>query len=92
MRIKRNKHCKNVLLAIDKLHSTESILSKALTHAEISHEELVLRQKKWSKLEENIKMIESQRRDIEKNKLIKDGKKIKIDEMIKHTEKANDIK
>ena len=86
MRTKRNKHCKNVLLAIDKLHSTESVLSKALTHAEISHEELVLRQKKWSKLEENIKMIESQRRDIEKNKLIK------LDEMIKHTEKTNDIK
>ena len=92
MRIKRNKHSKIVLLAINKLHSTESILSKALAHAEISHEELVLRQKKWSKLEENIKMIESQRRDIEKNKLIKDGKKIKLDEMIKHTEKTNDLK
>ena len=42
MRIKRSKHSKIVLLAINKLHSTENILSKALTHAEISHEYLVL--------------------------------------------------
>ena len=43
MRIKRNKYSKIVLLAINKLHSTENILSKALTHAEIiSHEYLVL--------------------------------------------------
>ena len=42
MRIKRSKHSKIVLSAINKLHSTENILSKALTHAEISHEYLVL--------------------------------------------------
>ena len=43
-------------------------------------------QKKYRELKENIRMMNSQKSDTEKNNLIKEGKKIGINEVIKHNE------
>ena len=56
MRKKSKKHRKTVSLAGYKLNSIKNTISKALTHAEISHEELELvgnKTKKDSRLKEN---------------------------------------
>ena len=44
---------------------------------------------KKKKLKESIRMMNSQRTDIEKNYLIEESKKIGIDEVIKHNEFIN---
>ena len=43
-----------------------------------------MKKKKYRELKESIKMINSQRSDTEKINLIEEGKKIDIDEIIKH--------
>ena len=43
-------------------------------------------QKKYWELKENIRIMNSQKSDTEKNNLIKEGKKIGINEVIKHNE------
>ena len=58
------------MLARSKLNSIESKISKALTDNEISHEDfetIINEEKKYRELKESIRMMNSQRSDVEKN-------------------------
>ena len=75
---KKKKHNKIVILARCKLNSIESKISEALINSEISHEEfltIINEEKKYRELKESIRMMNSQRSDVEKNNLIEEGKK-----------------
>ena len=75
---KKKKHNKIVILARCKLNSIESKISEALINSEISHEEFLIiinEEKKYRELKESIRMMNSQRSDVEKNNLIEEGKK-----------------
>ena len=85
-RNKKKKHNKIVMLARSKLNSIESKISKALMDNEISHEDfdaIINEEKKYRELKESIRMMNSQRSDVEKINLIEKGKKIGINEVIK---------
>ena len=78
IRNKKKKHNKIVMLARSKLNSIESKISEALINNEISHEDFMTilnEEKKYQELKENIRMMNSQRRDVEKISLIEEGKK-----------------
>ena len=80
------------MLARSKLNSTESKISEALTKIEISHEDfmtIINEEKNYQELRKSIRMIYSQRSDTEKKYLIEEGKKIGIDEIIKHNKIIN---
>ena len=80
------------MLARTKLNGIESKISQALITNEISHEDFMTilnEEKKYRKLKETIRMMNSQRSDVEKVSLIKKGKKIGINEVIKHNEIIN---
>ena len=90
---KKEKHNKIVILAKNKLNSTESKISEALVNNEISHEDFMItinKEKKYRELKESIRMMPSQRIDVEKVSLIEEGKKIGINEVIKRNEIIND--
>ena len=92
IRNKKKKHNKIVILATSKLNSIESKISKALIDNEISHEDfetIINEEKKYRELKESIRMINSHRSDAEKVNLIEEGKKIGINEPIKHNEIIN---
>ena len=66
------------MLARSRLNSIESKISKALTDNEISHEDfetIINKEKKYWELKESIRMMNSQRSDVEKISLIEEGKK-----------------
>ena len=91
-RNKKKKHNKIVMLARSKLNSIESKISKALMDNEISHEDfetIINEEKKYRELKESIRMMNSQRSDVEKISLIEEGKKIGINEVIKCNEIIN---
>ena len=74
------------MLARSKLNSIESKISEALINKEISHEDFMTtinEDKKYRELKESIRIMNSQRNDAEKIKLIKEGKKIGINKVIK---------
>ena len=48
-----------------------------------------MKKRNYQELKEKIRMMESQRSDTEKIKLIEEGKKIDIDEIIKHNQIIN---
>ena len=80
------------MLARSKLNSMESKMCEALKNNKISHEDLMTiinEEKKYGELKESIRMVNSQRSDTEKNKLIEEGKKIGINEIIKRNEIIN---
>ena len=80
------------MLARSKLNSIESKISEALINSEINHEDFITiinEEKNYWKLKESITMMNSQRSDTEKINLIENGKKIGIDEIIKHSEIIN---
>ena len=80
------------MLARSKLNSIESKTSEALINNEISHEDFITifnEEKKYRELKETIRMMNRQRSDAEKNTLIEEGKKIGINEVIKHNEIIN---
>ena len=82
--MKRKKHNKIVMLARIKLNTIDRY--------EVSHEDfetIINEEKKNQELKENIRMINSQRSDAEKVKLIQEGKNIFINEAIKHNEIIN---
>ena len=69
-RNKKKKHNKIVMLARSKLNSIESKISEALINNEISHEDfmtIINEEKKYRELKENVRMMNSQRSDTEKN-------------------------
>ena len=77
-RNKKKKHNKIVMLARSKLNSIESKISEALINNEISHEDFMTilnEEKKYRELKESIRMMNSQRSDVEKVSLIEEGKK-----------------
>ena len=77
-RNKKKKHNKIVMLARSKLNSIESKISEALINNEIIHEEnmIILNEEtKYRELKESVRMMNSQRSDVEKVSLIEEGKK-----------------
>ena len=91
-RNKNKKHNKIVMLARSKLNSIESKISEALTKYKISPKDFMTifnEEKKYLQLKESMKMMNSQRSDAEKVSLIKEGKKISINEVIKRNEIIN---
>ena len=80
------------MLARSKSNSIESKISEALVSNEISHEDfmtIINEEKKYRELKESIRMMNSQRSDVEKISLIEEGKKIGINEVIKRNEIIN---
>ena len=78
IRNKKKKHNKVVMLPRIKLNSIESKISEALVNNEISHEDFMTilnEEKKYRELKESIRMMNSQRSDVEKVSLIEEGKK-----------------
>ena len=91
-RNKKKNLNKVVMLARSKLNSIESKISEALINNEISHEDFMTilnEEKKYRELKESIRMMNSQRSDLEKISLIEEGKKIGINEVIKRNEIIN---
>ena len=89
IRNEKKKHNKIVMLATSKLDSIESKISEALINNEISHEDFMTilnEEKKYRELKESIRMMNSQRSDVEKISLIEEGKKKGINEVIKRNE------
>ena len=77
-RNKKKKHNKIVMLARSKLNSIESKTSEALINNGIIHEDfmtIINEEKKYRELKENIRMMNSQRSDVENISLIQEGKK-----------------
>ena len=80
------------MLARSKLNSIETEISEALINNEISHEDymtIMNKEKKYRELKESIRMMNSQRSDVEKVSLIEEGKKTGINEVIKRNEIIN---
>ena len=74
----KKKHSKIVMLARSKLNRIKSEISKALANNKISHEDfetIINEEKKYRELKESIRMMNSQRSDVEKISLIEEGKK-----------------
>ena len=85
-RSKKKKHKKIVMPAKSKLNRIESKISEALINNEISHEDLIAiinEEKKCRELKESIRMVNSQRNDVEKINLIGEVNKIDINEVIR---------
>ena len=77
-RNKKKKHNKIVMIVRSKLNSIESKISEALINNEISHEDFMTilnEEKKYRELKESIRMMNSQRSDVEKINLIEEGQK-----------------
>ena len=86
-RNRKRKLKKIVMLAISKLNSIESKISEASVNSDfmtIINEEI-----KYRELNESITMMNSPRSKTEKINLIKKGKELGIDEVIKHNEIVN---
>ena len=80
------------MLARSKLNRIESKISEALINNEISHEDFITilnEEKKYRELKESIRMMNSQRSDVEKISLIEEGKRIGINEVFKRNEYIN---
>ena len=80
------------MLARSKLNSIESKISESLINNEISHEDFMTilnEEKKYRELKESIRIMNSQRSDVEKISLIAEGKKISINEVIKRNKIIN---
>ena len=77
-RNKKKKHNKIVMLARNKLNSIESKISEVLINNEISREDFMTilnKEKKYRQLKESLRMMNSQRSNVEKVSLIEKGKK-----------------
>ena len=80
------------MLARSKLNSIEGKISESVINNEISHEDFIKilnEEKIYRELKESIRMMNSQRSDVEKISLIEEGKKIGINEVIKRNEIIN---
>ena len=66
-----------IMLATNKLNSIESKMSEALINNEINHKDfmtIIDKEKKYRKLKESIRMINNQRSEKEKIKLVEERK------------------
>ena len=74
-----------VMLAKSKLNNIESKISEALINNETSHEgfmTIINEEEKHRELKESIRLVNSQRSNVEKINLIEEGKKIGINQVI----------
>ena len=72
------------MLVRSKLNNIENTISKALIDNEISNEDfttVINEERNYRELKGSIKMMKSQKSDLERKKLIEDGKRINIDEL-----------
>ena len=86
------KHNKVVMLARNKLSSMESKISEVLINNELVMKtlwQLLMKKKKYRELKGSTRMMNSQGSDVEKIKLIEEGKKIGINEVIKRNKIIN---
>ena len=76
IRNKNIKHDKIVMLTRIKLNSIEIKISETLINNEIMYEDfmIILNEEKYRELKESIRMMNSQRSDVEKTSLIEEGK------------------
>ena len=76
IRNKKIKHDKIVMLTRSKLNSIEIKISETLINNEIMYEDfmIILNEEKYRELKESIRMMNSQRSDVEKTSLIEEGK------------------
>ena len=91
-RNKKKKHNKTVMLARSKLNSTKGEISKVLINNEINRDDFITiinEERNYRELKESVKKINSQRSNNENINLVQKGKKIGIDEVIKHDEIIN---
>ena len=89
---KKKKYNKIVVLVRSKSSSIESKISEAWINNEISHEEftaIMNEERKYRELKESIRMMNSQKSDVEKISLIEKGKEIGINEVIQDNEIIN---
>ena len=80
------------MLVRSKLSSIESKISEAWINNEISHEEFMAimnEERKFRELKKSIRMMNSQKSDVEKISLIEEGKEIGINEVIQDNEIIN---
>ena len=78
------------MLARRKLNSKQSKTFEALKIVKLVMKILtIVNETKYHEVKESIGMMNSQRSDSEKINLIEEGKKIGIDEVIKHNESIN---
>ena len=78
------------MLARRKLNSKQSKIFEALKIVNLVMKTLtIVNETKYHEVKESIRMMNSQRSDSEKINLIEEGKKIGIDEVIKHNESIN---
>ena len=77
------------MLARSMLNSIENKISEALINNEISPEDFMIiinEEKKYKELKASIRMMNSQRSGVEKINQIEEGKKVGINEVIRHNE------
>ena len=80
------------MLARSKLNSIGSKISEALINNKINREDfmtIINEEKKYGELKKTIRMMNSQRSDVEKIPLIKEDKKIGFNELIKSNKIIN---
>ena len=80
------------MLARSKLNSIGSKISEALINNKINRENfmtIINEEKKYGELKKSIRMMNSQRSDVEKIPLIKEDKKIGFNELIKSNKIIN---
>ena len=63
------------------------MINSATSHVDFM--KIINEEKQFRELKESIRMINSQRSDTEKHNLIEEGKKLGIDEVIKHNQIIN---
>ena len=77
------------MLARSMLNSIENKISEALINNEINPEDFMIiinEEKKYKELKASIRMMNSQRSGVEKINQIEEGKKVGINEVIRHNE------
>ena len=77
------------MLARSMLNGIENKISEALINNEISPEDFMIiinEEKKYKELKASIRMMNSQRSGVEKINQIEEGKKVGINEVIRHNE------
>ena len=80
------------MLTRNELNSIESKIYEVLINQEISHEDfmkVINEEKKYRELKESIRMMSSQKNDVDKINLIEKGKKIGINEVIRSNKIIN---
>ena len=73
------------MLSMSKLNTIKSLISKALIDNKISYEDFTTIINEEKNYHEQ-KMVKSQRSEIERNKLIEDGKRKGVNEIIRQNE------